>query len=136
VADNSEIVLQQILQLQELVIADRKETNDHLTKLRENVHTLANDYHGVAAISQMQREQILEIKQKQASVEKTLEDRLERGFKDIRDDIDAIDIKVQKMAPSANAVSAIGDAILKWSIPFILSAILASTAIYKGAFGG
>ena len=132
---NPDLILQQIIQLQELVISDRKETNQHLTKLGDSVNLLAKDYHAVSVMTQIQREQIQEIKHKQEGIEETLEGKLDKSLTPIRKNIEDIDARVQKMVPTNTIVSEIGMTALRWGVPIILGTLLGSYVMQSGAGG-
>ena len=126
-----QILLKQFEKLEQQIIEDRKETNRHLEKLRDNLHGLVNEMHGVSSLSKMQQERITKLEDKSERLGKALHEKIDGSIKEIKREMADLNEQINSIKPTANTVDKIGNAVIKWAVPVFLGAILVALGINR-----
>ena len=124
-----QILLKQFEKLEQQIIEDRKETNRHLEKLRDNLHGLVNEMHGVSSMSKMQQERITQLEDKSERLGEALHEKIDTSIKEIKVEIADLNDEINSIKPATNTVDKVVNAIIKWAVPLFLGAILIALGI-------
>ena len=117
--ENQLVIL--ITKMQDRQEAMQKETSEHLLKLRENMHEIKSDYHGVSALTIIIREEIQDLKA-------TEEKNSSASFARIR----LIEKDIASIKPYAISFGKLSDNVVKVLTTIAIGAII-SAMIFFGA---
>lgn len=108
-----------ITKMQDRQEAMQKETSDHLLKLRENVHDIKNDYHGVSQLTVIVKKELDEEKKRTEATFETAFSRIRANEKDIA-----------AIKPQAASFTKVSDNVTKTLTSVVIAAVLGMVVFF------
>lgn len=101
-----------------------KTLNEHLVKLRDNIHEIKNDYHGVASLSQITHDKVKEIQEQQKEDSKLIHARIDKHDAQNSDRFDNLESRINLIEPTVASVRKVNDNISKVVTGVVVAAII------------
>lgn len=119
-----------ITKMQDRQETAQKETNNHLIHLRENVHDIKNDYHGVSLLTQTIRKDVEDLKVLRDKDQTNVNSRITGHEKDMSEKLSSMDNKIATISASTKSYDRIKDNVSKAIITIIATVCVSAIAFF------
>ncbi len=107
-----------------------QKTDDHLSHLRDTMHKLSNDMVGVSQLTSIMHKEVSELKKKQSDDISAVHGHIDRETKDLSLKIDAIESKINVIAPKAESFGKLADNVMRAVTVVVVGLIVSAIAFF------
>ena len=105
-------------------------TDEHLNHLRETMHKLANDMVGVSQLTGIMHTEVSELKKKQSVDIIEVHGHIDRETKELAVKIDAIEGKINVIAPKAESFGKLADNVMRAVTVVVVGLVVSAIAFF------